>query len=291
MRFVRRRAFHVQSKDGILKIRVLKILAKQYAVLGIMDMSYCGHHSASAKLTEFHDFSLSNLADDRIFFSSCFVLFCSSSNVWGQKFSLDSAGTEVSMFRNCSRTDSWLLRLFVFFFLVIFPIFTASAATFRVTGNGDATGAVTPTGNPNEYSAPSLRAAIDAANDETNHAGADTIVFDLPAGQETISVSANDTNKPFAFGPTAFVINSNIKIQGAANEPAVTIDGQNQRRLFGVMSTASLSLELVTLTGGKVQGGKGGSVINDEAGGGAVELPVWVALFLMPARSISPSAR
>src|SRR5687767_11129805 len=52
-------------------------------------------------------------------------------------------------------------------------------ATFTVTTNADA-------------GAGSLRAAVDAANNEALNLGADNIVFNLPAGQEIIGLSGND---------------------------------------------------------------------------------------------------
>ncbi len=106
----------------------------------------------------------------------------------------------------------------------------------------------------------SLREAIDAAN---NTAGADSITLGV-AG--TVAVGANDTAKPFAFGPTAFVITSSITITG--NSGGTTIDGQDQRRLFGVMAGASLTLDTLTLTGGRVVGGDGGKGQSNQNGGG-----------------------
>ena len=50
-------------------------------------------------------------------------------------------------------------------------------ATYRVLTSGDAFGgAITPTGNPNEFTADTLRTAINAANASVGVA--DTIVFD-----------------------------------------------------------------------------------------------------------------
>ena len=88
-------------------------------------------------------------------------------------------------------------------------------ATITVLTNGDATGALTNLGGGN-FTAPTLRAAIDGANDM---AGADTIRFRTGglAGGQTITAALNDTNNPFAFGPTAFVITDNLTIHGAPN--------------------------------------------------------------------------
>src|SRR5262245_49736647 len=99
-------------------------------------------------------------------------------------------------------------------------------ATYRVLTNGDAPGgAITPTGNANEFTAATLRTAIDAANASVGVA--DTIVFDLPAGQQTITTVLNDTTHPFAFGPTAFVIRDALTIQGDPIEAGVTLGGNS----------------------------------------------------------------
>src|SRR5262245_20431037 len=111
----------------------------------------------------------------------------------------------------------------------------------------------------------SLRAAIDAAN--ASEGIADTIRFDLPAGQETITAVQDDTNHPYAFGPTAFVITDDLTIQGDPAEAGVILSGNNSHRLFGVMVGASLSLEYLTLTGGNATGGDGGGVIGNGSGG------------------------
>jgi hypothetical protein len=145
---------------------------------------------------------------------------------------------------------------------------------FRVLTNGDATGPVTPNGF--EYDAPTLRAAIDAANDAGTFPGVDRIYFGVPAGQETVLVSANDTNRPFAFGPTAFVIAGEVAIESLPGSPVITIDGQGQRRLFGVLPGGTLTFRNMTLTGGNARGGNGGNVDDvlgyGGGGGGAAGL-------------------
>src|SRR5262245_21685365 len=75
-------------------------------------------------------------------------------------------------------------------------------ATITVLANGDASGALTPTG-PDTFTAATLRAAIDGAN---SLAGPDTIDFSAAVAGQTITAALNDTTNPFAFGPTAFVI-------------------------------------------------------------------------------------
>src|SRR5262245_48283869 len=64
-------------------------------------------------------------------------------------------------------------------------------STFHVLTNGDLTGPARDGGAPGHYLVDTLRAAIDRANDESHFPGADTIVFDLPAGQEQIRVAQN----------------------------------------------------------------------------------------------------
>src|SRR5262249_25587460 len=59
-------------------------------------------------------------------------------------------------------------------------------AAITVLPTGDATGPLTPTG-PGTFTAPNLRAAIDAANDEVNFAGADAITFAATLAGQTIT--------------------------------------------------------------------------------------------------------
>ncbi len=92
----------------------------------------------------------------------------------------------------------------------------------------------------------------------------DTIQFGL-AG--TVLVGGNDTTNPFAFGPTAYVVVKNVVVTG--NASGTTLDGQDLRRLFGVMAGKSLTLDTLTLTGGKAQGGDGGIGSSGGGGGGA----------------------
>jgi hypothetical protein len=141
-------------------------------------------------------------------------------------------------------------------------------ATITVLSTSDATGPITPVG-PDRYTAPSLRAAVDAANNEGALPGADTILFNLPAGQQTIYALLNDTTNPNVYGPTAFVITSNISIQGDANRPGVMIDGNGSHRLFGVQAGATLNLEYLMVQGGQARGGDGGAGTDIGGGGGA----------------------
>lgn len=177
-----------------------------------------------------------------------------------------SAATRCAIPEPSSRWRPAVVLLFGCLLAASTPV---GAATIRVQTNGNFTGPVTPTTMPpGEFTAPTLRAAIDAANDELNFPGADTIVFDLPAGQEVINAASNDTARPFAFGPTAFVIRSDITIKGDVSNPAVVIDGLNQRRIFGVMAGAKLHLELITLENGEAKAGAGGNDSACRGGGG-----------------------
>jgi large repetitive protein len=71
---------------------------------------------------------------------------------------------------------------------------------------------------------------------------------------------------PLGYGPTAYGISggANITIDGSG-APGLTIDGGGAVRLFAVTSTASLTLEDLTVSGGLAQGGAGGATT---AGGG-----------------------
>jgi hypothetical protein len=107
-----------------------------------------------------------------------------------------------------------------------------------------------------------LAYAIDAA--VSSDASNAHITFDLP-DNSTIALSASDADASSTYGPTAYVISGsgvNITIDGS-NAPGLTVDGSNAIRVFAVTSTASLTLEDLTVSGGKAQGFSGG-----EAGGG-----------------------
>src|SRR5262249_38969963 len=100
-----------------------------------------------------------------------------------------------------------------------------------------------------------------------------TINFAPAVAGQTITLAANDTNHPFAFGPTALVIvpGDNLTIVGDPSQAGVTLSGNNSHRLFGVYAGASLTLQDLTLTGGNATGGNGGNVTGNGygAGGGA----------------------
>ena len=105
----------------------------------------------------------------------------------------------------------------------------------------------------------SLGAAIAAAiSSDDSHAQID---FSLP-DNSTISLSASDADASTTYGPTAYVISGsgvNITIDGSG-APGLTIDGSGAIRVFAVTSTASLTLEDLTVSGGLAQGFGGGSV-------------------------------
>ncbi|MCE9565608.1 MAG: hypothetical protein K8U57_26600 [Planctomycetes bacterium] len=105
----------------------------------------------------------------------------------------------------------------------------------------------------------SLRAAVDAAN-----ALGGTNSITIPAGQ-IITLTSNDTLNPFAFGPTALVVapGDNLTISGAG-----TISGGGTHRVFGVLGGGTLTLQSVTVTGGRAQGGNGGAYTGGGGGGG-----------------------
>ena len=95
----------------------------------------------------------------------------------------------------------------------------------------------------------SLGAAIGAAiSGDDAHAQID---FSLP-DNSTIALTASDADATTIYGPTAYVVYGsgvNITIDGSS-APGLTIDGGNAIRLFAVTSTASLTLEDMTVSGG-----------------------------------------
>jgi hypothetical protein len=113
----------------------------------------------------------------------------------------------------------------------------------------------------------SLRAAVDAAN---IFGGNNTINFAPAVAGQTITLAANDTNHPFAFGPTALVIvpGDDLTIVGDPSQAGVTLSGNNSHRLFGVYPGASLTLQNLTVSGGNATGGNGGNLTSGFGGGG-----------------------
>lgn len=85
--------------------------------------------------------------------------------------------------------------------------------------------------SPGDSGASTLRAEVDAAN---LAGGTNTIIFAPSAGQ-TITLTANDTNHPFAFGPTELVITSNLTIAGDPSVAGITIITTAEDRCRGIL--------------------------------------------------------
>lgn len=122
--------------------------------------------------------------------------------------------------------------------------------------------------NTSDSGAGSLRQAIIDANNESINPGADTILFaaGLTAGGPAIinlSTSGDGTA-----GPSAFGITSPITITGPTGSNGITLSNTfvNQR-LFYVSAAGKLTLDSLTLSDGKAQGGNG-----FDGGGGAAGL-------------------
>lgn len=133
----------------------------------------------------------------------------------------------------------------------------ALAATLTVTSAADS-------------GAGSLRTAVAAA------ASGDTIVFDCAAlgCPTTITLSSQGNNQGFP-GPTALAVSGkSITIQGPASGGGVTLQAApgntsaTSLRHFFVDTGAALTLQNLTLAGGKAIGGNGG-IGSDGGGGGA----------------------
>ncbi|MCA8926162.1 MAG: hypothetical protein KDD82_30425, partial [Planctomycetes bacterium] len=130
---------------------------------------------------------------------------------------------------------------------------SARAATFTVT-------------NTNDTGAGSLRQAVADANGTP---GDDEIVFGASLAGQTIVLLTNDATGTPLFGSTALFVSeaaASLTVQGSA-APGLTISGQSARRIFAVQTGATLRLENLTLTNGRIDGGAGGD--GDGAGGGA----------------------
>ena len=121
--------------------------------------------------------------------------------------------------------------------------------------------------NVNYSGTGSLGAAIAAAvTSDDSHAQID---FGLPANS-TISVIGSDQDASSTYGPTAYVVSGsgvNITIDGSG-APGLTINGSGAIRVFAVTSTASLTLDDLTVSGGLAQGFAGGVSNNGGEGGG-----------------------
>src|SRR5262245_57898005 len=115
------------------------------------------------------------------------------------------------------------------------------------------------------FLAPSLRAALQSANDEVNHPGADTIVFDPAFAGATLNLSMIGDG---TFGPSALLVSSIVTIAGTGQ--TITRGGATAFRLFTVSGTGNLTLDHVTVSNGLARGGNGGQGV--AGGGGAAGL-------------------
>ncbi len=147
-------------------------------------------------------------------------------------------------------------------------------AIFVVMSTEDFTGGtyeVKPIGD-DTYQVPFLRAAILEANAVP---GPDTIRFADGVLGHTITLITDDLNYPTDLGHTALVVTDSVVIQGYSQSTGIkgiTFDGAGQRRIFGVTTNATLTLETVTLTGGLSQGGTGAPTWLGGGGGGGAGL-------------------
>ena len=126
-------------------------------------------------------------------------------------------------------------------------------ATFTVSITGDS-------------GAGSLRQAIIDANAA---AGADTIVFAAgltASAPATINLS---TSGDGTAGPSAFGITSDIIITGPNGANGITLNNTVNQRLFYISAAGKLTLDSLTLSGGKAQGGNGGNGTLSGGGGAA----------------------
>jgi hypothetical protein len=109
----------------------------------------------------------------------------------------------------------------------------------------------------------------DAIADAIANPGADTIQFSSSIDGGTISLSGAPLNDGLV-GQTAFRISDTLTIDGRTGlTKGITIERTSSAaafRLFYVHDTGNLTLESLTLRGGRAQGGAGGS--GDGAGGG-----------------------
>jgi hypothetical protein len=119
--------------------------------------------------------------------------------------------------------------------------------------------------NANDSGAGSLRDALASA---AGNAEADTIQFDAGLAGGTISLTSNHATG--TFGPTGLVISGDTVTIDGSDAPGLKISGANARRIFAVTSSGSLTLDSITLTGGRAKGGDGGN--GDAGGGGAAGL-------------------
>jgi cysteine-rich repeat protein len=144
----------------------------------------------------------------------------------------------------------------------------AGAATLTVNSAGDDTTAADGLVTLREAI---LAAESDAATDlGDTGSGADTIVF-APAltagGDATISVGAvGDAS----YGPSAFRVTTEITIAGPTGDDGISIAkaGTGALRMFLVTAEGALTLQNLTLAGGRATGGAGGQNDSNAGAGG-----------------------
>jgi hypothetical protein len=98
--------------------------------------------------------------------------------------------------------------------------------------------------NTNDSGADSLRAAISNA-----HQQGDTIVFDLPPGQETITLTSGE-----------LLIKKNLTIAGPGSDQ-LTVSGGGLSRVFEVAAKKNVTLSGLTISNGSIMYGSGTPVI------------------------------
>ncbi len=132
----------------------------------------------------------------------------------------------------------------------------------------------------------SLREAIDLANGTLSYnalsaaqksqitSGAGdasfTITFDISPNVSTLTLS---TVGDSSVGPSAFLVNSSVAIDGPSGNSGITLPAAGTTmRLFDVTSTGNLTLQNLTLSGGTAQGFAGANSTVDGSGGGSAGL-------------------
>jgi hypothetical protein len=71
----------------------------------------------------------------------------------------------------------------------------------------------------------------------------------------------------YSFGPTGLAISGDVTLQGPTGNSGITISQNAGMRLFGVFAGASLTVQDLTLSGGKALGGHGGESFGGGGGG------------------------
>jgi cysteine-rich repeat protein len=144
-----------------------------------------------------------------------------------------------------------------------------SAATLTVNSLGDDTTAIDGLVTLREAL---LAAEADGTTDlGESGSGADVVVFDpalVAAGDAEIELATvGDTQ----FGPSAFLVTTDITIQGPSGGRGITLRrnaGVTRLRHFSIAASGRLALENLTLADGVALGGSGGTNDGDDGGGG-----------------------